>query len=70
VDRAGALEPTVAWSGGTGVSGVITPISTHSLEYFQELVATGPARGFLHKSALSAHAVRGVLGATRTCTTT
>ena len=37
-------------------------VSTHSLEDFQELIAGSPARGFLHKSALSARAVREVLG--------
>ncbi|WAU80345.1 hypothetical protein O1Q96_11610 [Streptomyces sp. Qhu-G9] len=36
-------------------------VSTHSLEDFQELVAAGPARGFLHESALSARAVRDLL---------
>lgn len=36
-------------------------ISTHSPEDFQELIATSPARGFLHKSALSARAITGVL---------
>ncbi|MCZ4514268.1 hypothetical protein O3Q52_40290 [Streptomyces sp. ActVer] len=36
-------------------------ISTHSLEDFQELVADGPARGFLPKSALSARTVRDLL---------
>jgi two-component system, NarL family, nitrate/nitrite response regulator NarL len=44
------------------VSSVIILISTHSLEDFQELVAASPARGFLHKSALSARAIRDVLG--------
>ncbi|MDF3144779.1 MULTISPECIES: hypothetical protein [unclassified Streptomyces] len=65
-----ALGRFVAWSGGIGVSCVIAPISTRSLEDFQELVATSPARGFLHKSALSAHAVGVVLGNTGTCTAT
>ncbi|MEV0221281.1 response regulator transcription factor [Streptomyces sp. NPDC050704] len=37
-------------------------ISTHSLEDFQELVAASPALGFLHKSALSARALRDLLG--------
>ncbi|MFE9766360.1 response regulator [Streptomyces sp. NPDC005808] len=37
-------------------------ISTHALEDFQELVAASPARGFLHKSALSAGAIRELLG--------
>jgi two-component system nitrate/nitrite response regulator NarL len=36
-------------------------ISTHSLEDFQELVAASPARGFLHKSTLSARAIRDLL---------
>ncbi|MEV0741999.1 response regulator [Streptomyces sp. NPDC050549] len=36
-------------------------ISTHSGEDFQELVAASPARGFLHKSSLSARAIRDVL---------
>ncbi|MFF4499055.1 hypothetical protein [Streptomyces sp. NPDC001401] len=44
------------------VSSVIILISTHSLEDFQELVARSPARGFLHKSELSARAIREVLG--------
>jgi DNA-binding NarL/FixJ family response regulator len=43
------------------VSSVIILISTHSLDDFEELVAASPARGFLHKSALSARAIRGVL---------
>ncbi|MFD3928548.1 response regulator [Streptomyces sp. NPDC058614] len=37
-------------------------LSTHSLEDFQELVAASPAHGFLHKSALSAPAIRELLG--------
>ncbi|MFJ2833442.1 response regulator [Streptomyces sp. NPDC087263] len=37
-------------------------ISTHTLEDFQELVAASPARGFLHKSALSVGAIRELLG--------
>ncbi|SED21792.1 Response regulator receiver domain-containing protein [Streptomyces sp. 3213] len=36
-------------------------ISTHSREDFQELIAASPARGFLHKSSLSARAIRDVL---------
>jgi two-component system nitrate/nitrite response regulator NarL len=44
------------------VSSVIILISTHSLDDFEELVAASPARGFLHKSALSARAIRNVLG--------
>ncbi|WP_405874055.1 MULTISPECIES: response regulator [unclassified Streptomyces] len=44
------------------VSSVIILISTHTLEDFQELVAGSPARGFLHKSDLSARAIREVLG--------
>ncbi|MFJ2885885.1 response regulator [Streptomyces sp. NPDC087305] len=39
-------------------------ISTHSREDFQELIADSPAHGFLHKSALSARAIRDVLGDT------
>ena len=38
-------------------------ISTHSREDFQELIAASPARGFLHKSSLSARAIRDVLSA-------
>lgn len=44
------------------VSSVIILISTHSLEDFEELIAASPARGFLHKSSLSARAIRRVLG--------
>ncbi|MBO4254360.1 response regulator [Streptomyces griseorubiginosus] len=44
------------------VSCVIILISTHALEDFEELVAASPARGFLHKSDLSARAIRQVLG--------
>ncbi|MEU6377844.1 response regulator [Streptomyces sp. NPDC046909] len=44
------------------VSSVIILISTHSLDDFEELVAASPARGFLHKSALSARAIRKILG--------
>ncbi|MFD7711607.1 response regulator [Streptomyces sp. NPDC059785] len=40
-----------------GVPAVIL-ISAHCLEDFQELVTASPARGFLHKSALSAPAIR------------
>ncbi|NGO07467.1 response regulator [Streptomyces sp. HC44] len=36
-------------------------VSTHSLEDFQELVAASAARGFLHKSALSARAIQELL---------
>ncbi|MEW1644851.1 response regulator [Streptomyces sp. NPDC091219] len=39
-------------------------ISTHSREDFQELIAASPAHGFLHKSALSARAIREALGDT------
>ncbi|MFE2886647.1 hypothetical protein [Streptomyces sp. NPDC059272] len=39
-------------------------ISTHSREDFQGLIADSPTHGFLHKSALSARAVRDVLGDT------
>ncbi|MEV7888994.1 response regulator [Streptomyces sp. NPDC002817] len=44
------------------VTSVIILISTHSLDDFEELVAASPAHGFLHKSALSARAIRDVLG--------
>ncbi|MGW7207938.1 response regulator [Streptomyces sp. NPDC054837] len=44
------------------VTSVIILISTHSLDDFEELVAASPARGFLHKSALSARSIRDVLG--------
>ena len=37
-------------------------ISTHAREDFQELIAASTARGFLHKSTLSARAIRDVLG--------
>jgi two-component system nitrate/nitrite response regulator NarL len=37
-------------------------ISTPSGEDFQELISASPAHGFLHKSALSARAVRNLLG--------
>jgi DNA-binding NarL/FixJ family response regulator len=37
-------------------------VSTHSREDFQELIAASPARGFVHKSALSVRAIRDVLG--------
>jgi DNA-binding NarL/FixJ family response regulator len=37
-------------------------ISTHCLRDFQELVAAGPACGFLSKSTLSARAIRDLLG--------
>jgi two-component system, NarL family, nitrate/nitrite response regulator NarL len=46
------------------VSSVIILISTHSPEDFQELIAGSPARGFLHKSALSARAIADVLSNT------
>ena len=45
-------------------------ISTHSREDFQELIAASPARGFLHKSTLSARAIRDVLGDNGTNTVT
>ncbi|MGW6904041.1 hypothetical protein [Streptomyces sp. NPDC054940] len=41
---------------------MIILISTPSLGDFEELVAISPAHGFLHKSALSARAIREVLG--------
>lgn len=44
------------------VTSVIILISTHSPDDFEELVAAGPARGLLHKSALCARAIRDVLG--------
>ena len=40
----------------------IVLISTHALEDFEELIADSPARGFLTKSALSARAIRELLG--------
>ncbi|MGW2523532.1 response regulator [Streptomyces sp. NPDC001617] len=52
------------------VSSVIVLISTHSLEDFEELVAGSPARGFLHKSDLSARAIRQVLGSDGTAAPT
>ena len=45
-----------------GDPAVVILISTHSLEDFQELIAASPARGFLHKSALSVGAIRELLG--------
>ncbi|MFD9441682.1 hypothetical protein ACFWBR_31750 [Streptomyces sp. NPDC060006] len=36
-------------------------VPTRSLKDFHELVAAGPALGFLHSSALSARAVRDLL---------
>ncbi|MER6133437.1 hypothetical protein [Streptomyces sp. NPDC001815] len=39
----------------------VSLVPTRSLKDFQELVAAGPARGFLHRSALSAQAVRDLL---------
>ncbi len=39
-------------------------ISPHSREDFQELIADSPGHGFLHKSTLSARAIRDVLGDT------
>lgn len=44
------------------VSSVIILISTHALDDVEELVAASPARGFLHKSTLSARAIRNLLG--------
>ena len=52
----GAVELT------RSVSCVIILISTHALDDVQELVAGSPARGFLPKSALSARAIRELLG--------
>ncbi|MEU1201345.1 response regulator transcription factor [Streptomyces sp. NPDC005813] len=76
VARAGELVPDVALvdidldgENGFEVAGrlaVTVPsvilISTHALEDFQELVVASAARGFLHKSALSARAVRELVG--------
>lgn len=45
-----------------GDSPAVILISTHSLEDFQELIAASPAHGFLHKSELSAQALRELLG--------
>ncbi|WP_371656475.1 MULTISPECIES: response regulator transcription factor [unclassified Streptomyces] len=44
-------------------SAAVILISTHSLEDFEELISESPARGFVPKSALSATAIREVLGA-------
>ncbi|WP_367667077.1 hypothetical protein [Streptomyces sp. DG2A-72] len=46
----------------TGKVPAVILVSTHFREDFQELIAASPARGFLHKSALSAHAIQEVLG--------
>jgi two-component system nitrate/nitrite response regulator NarL len=54
LDREDGLEVADRLAGS--VPAVIL-ISTHSLEDFQELVAASPARGFLHKSALSVQAI-------------
>ncbi|MFF6784292.1 response regulator [Streptomyces sp. NPDC012510] len=43
-------------------SSVIVLTSTHPLDDIHELVAASPARGFLHKSKLSGHALRELLG--------
>jgi two-component system, NarL family, nitrate/nitrite response regulator NarL len=37
-------------------------ISTHSEDDFDELIAASPAAGFISKSALSARAIRGLVG--------
>ncbi len=55
VPRTTAVEPA------RSVSCVIILISTHAREDFEELIAGGPARGFLPKSALSARAIRELL---------
>ncbi|MFJ3668584.1 response regulator transcription factor [Streptomyces sp. NPDC090106] len=52
------------------VPSVIILISTHSPDDFEELVAASPARGFVPKSALSARAIRDVLGDGGPVTTT
>ncbi|MBE4736125.1 MULTISPECIES: response regulator [Streptomyces] len=44
---------------------VIVLISTHAPDDVQELVATTPARGFLHKSKLSGQALRALSGPDR-----
>ncbi|MGP4008989.1 response regulator [Streptomyces sp. 4N124] len=46
----------------TGRVPAVILVSTHFREDFQELIAASPARGFLHKSALSARAIQEVLG--------
>jgi DNA-binding NarL/FixJ family response regulator len=46
----------------TGEVPAVILVSTHFREDFQELIAASPARGFLHKSALSARAIQEVLG--------
>ncbi|MET7699055.1 MULTISPECIES: LytR/AlgR family response regulator transcription factor [unclassified Streptomyces] len=45
------------------VSANVILISTHPQDDLHELVAASPARGFLHKSLLSARAIRELLGA-------
>jgi DNA-binding NarL/FixJ family response regulator len=44
------------------VSCVIVLISTHALDDVEELVLASPARGFVHKSVLSARAIHDLLG--------
>ena len=47
--------------GGPAVAAVIL-ISTHAEEDFADLIAASPAVGFLSKAALSADAIRGLVG--------
>ena len=76
ITRARELTPDVALvdldlngENGLDVAGLLADVvpavilvSTHAQEDFQELVAASPARGFLHKSMLSARAVSDLLG--------
>ena len=48
-------------AGGTAVAAVIL-ISTHSEEDFADLIAASPAVGFLSKAALTAEAIRRLVG--------
>ncbi|GAA3808783.1 response regulator [Streptomyces phyllanthi] len=61
LDLAGESGFDLASHLARAVSSVIILISTHTLDDFQELVAASPARGFLHKSSLSARAIRDLL---------
>jgi DNA-binding NarL/FixJ family response regulator len=45
-----------------GIPSAIILISTHDGQDFQDLIAASPAVGFLSKSALSAAAIRDLLG--------
>lgn len=56
------LVAQLAARAGDGAGPQLILISSHGRDDFEELITDSPARGFLNKSALSAAAIRSMIG--------